>query len=599
MLSNDLTKVEPEISYEVLKLSGIHNIQKNTLTNYLSSLVKGIPNLLPPGAINIRIHKFSKIHGGLNDTYRFRLSFQYGKRNPMLNLILKFYTEEKIAKREYLTLRALERVNFPVPQVYVLETDEQILGSSFIIMEEVKGKNMHNYLKYLNKEETLNLIERFAEALVNLHELKIDEMDLNFLEFPENKYDYAERQALRKEESERLTWAQNFEWAKKWLENNALKCPCNRYSLLHVDMNLKNFLITDTGRIVFLDWTWTEIGDPLKDVGYAYHSIREVFGSRNVNKKGAQLAAYFLKQYVARSNRNIDNFALQFYLFSAGLRGALYLKDMVEKLAFPSTTLRVFGLKFVPLFPFVWLHFKSKYKRLKRLLREIASDYEQAMFGTLGGKILSSMELNDVLSFLGPERSELILDVGTGSSRIARKIVLNTKANVVGIDVGRSNIISAKKRAGNLGLYEMVLADGQNLPFKESSFDGVICIRALKYFPNYNQGIAEMSRVLKTGKTAVLDLSSLLGYEVFFRYITHSLNARGSHVFNPYKMRKLFKLHNFRLVDSVPLQKIPHKMWNLTTNMTILKVLIITENILKKITPSLLSRSVLLKCVKE
>lgn len=578
----------------VLNVSETYNVKSSMLANYYlsNSAGKGIPDLLPPGATDIKILKFSRVGGGINSTYTFSLSFRHEKMNVIMRLVLKLYAEKKIAKREFLSLRALESANFPVPHVYSLETNEQILGGSFIVMKEVKGKNMYHHMKHLNNEETLKLIERFAEALVALHGLKIDEMDLGFLEFPKSEYDYAEKQSLREEGWARdLLKKQDFDWATNWLANNAFKCPCNRYSLLHNDMNLKNFFIADTDRIVFLDWTWTEIGDPLKDVAYAYHSIREI--------KGANAAAYFLKQYITKSKSKFDKFAIQFYLFSAGLRVAIYLKDMVDKLASPSTTMRIFGSRFLPLFPFVRWRFRSKYKHLRRFLREITIDYEQAMFGTLGGKILSSIELSEVLRFLGPEPSQLILDVGTGSSRIAREIVLNNKANVIGIDVERSNIKSAKKRGGNLSRYEIVVADGHYLPFKEGSFDGAICIRALKYFPNYKQGIAEMSRILKSGKTFVLDLSSILGYEVILRHINRSLSARDSHVFNPYKMRKLLKLHNFSVVDSVPLQKIPHKMWNLTRNMTILKPLIVGENILKRVTPSLLSRSILLKCVKD
>ena len=147
------------------------------------------------------------------------------------------------------------------------------------------------------------------------------------------------------------------------------------------------------------------------------------------------------------------------------------------------------------------------------------------------------LEIKEILRFLRPVSSELILDIGTGSGRIARQVLKNTEANVIGIDFVRSGIESAKARALNLSGYEMVVADGQHLPFRENSFDGIICIRALKYFPNYIQGIAEMSHVLKPGKRLILDLSSVLGYETIVRYITPSLGARGSHVFTIYKMR--------------------------------------------------------------
>jgi len=506
-----------------------------------------------------------------------------------------------MAEREYLTIEVLERADFPVPHAYLLETDVKVFGGPFIIMEEVEGKTMQDYVKHLSEEETLRLIERFAETLVSLHELKIEELNLKFLEYPQDEYWYAKKQTLKEEDQ----WATNllncldFKWAIKYLEKNAHKCPCHRYSLLHGDMNPKNFLIDESGKIVFIDWTWAEIGDALKDVGYAYHNIRHMFGIRNIDKKGSKIAAYFLKQYAKKSRQHIDDLTLDFYLFSAGLREALYFGFLSKELKSPSSTVKIFGSKFLPVFPVIYWHFRSRYKHLRRFLERANFDYEQRMFGTIGGKIQSLIETKEILRFLKPLSSELILDIGTGSGRIARKILSNAKVEIIGIDVSRSAIKSAKARACHLNGYELVIADGQYLPFRDCSFDGIVCIRALKYLPNHILGIAEMSRVLKFGKRAVFDLSSILGYEIILRYITHSLSARGHHVFNPYKMRDVLEIHKLTIVDSAPLQKIPHRMWTMSNNLMILKLLIIAENTLRKITPSLLSRSVLLECVKE
>jgi len=100
----------------------------------------------------------------------------------------KLYTDKKTAKREYLTLRALERVNFPVTYAYFLEANEKMLGASFVIMEEVEGENMRDYVKHLSKDETINFFDRFAETLVILHELKLEELDLEFLAAPKDEY---------------------------------------------------------------------------------------------------------------------------------------------------------------------------------------------------------------------------------------------------------------------------------------------------------------------------------------------------------------------------------------------------------------------------
>jgi len=583
-----------------LRLSGSYKVNVRMISDYLrDNLSQDISDFIQRRATNIRVYKLLKISGIISDTYAFSVAYRYECRDLTLDLILKLYADAEIAERECQTLKGLEHVNFPVPHVYISEMNEKLLGAPFIIMEKVEGKTMRDYVKHLSKKETLDIIKCFAETLATLHELKWEEMKLDFLEPLKDEYDYAKKQALWENELPDYVKKQDFDWATNWLEINASKCPCNRYSLLHGDMNPKNFLITKTGRIIVLDWTWPEIGDPLKDVGYAYHNLRHMFGVRNVDKEGAEISAYFLRQYIKSSSRDIDRFAFRFYIFSAGLREAIYLRYLSEKVMNPLSAKKFFGAKSLPLFLFLSKHFRSRYKCLKRFLQMEVMDYEQAMFGTLGGKILSSMEIKDILRFLNAKSSELILDVGTGSGRIAREIVSKMKANVIGIDVGRSTLESAKIRKGNLSGYVMVIADGQYMPFKDASFDAIICIRALKYFPDYTRGISEMVRVLKLGKALILDLSSVLGYEVILRYITHATTARGSHVFNFYKMRNLLRLENLVIVDSIPLQKIPHKMWNLSTNPKILQFLTIGENVLRKITPLILSRSILLKCVKE
>lgn len=581
-----------------------YRVDLNLLRDYfLRNTSKGVISFLPTKATNIQIRKLSKISGGIHGTYSFRLHFRYNNKCVTLKQILKLYREKELANREYSILKFLEDINFPVPHADLLETNEKFLGFPFVIMEKVEGKTMNKYLKNLSKGEIFKFFERFAKTLATLHNLDIRKLNLGSipLEFPKNEYDFAKKQTL-KEEGRWVTdfvKEKHFEWAIRWLENNFRKCPCYRYSLLHGDMNPNNFLITKTGRIVFLDWTWAEIGDPLKDLCYVYHHTMQMFST----KDRIRIFRHFIKQYIKKYGRKINSFAFRFYLFSTGLREAIFLNYQSKKLMSPASTLNLFGTKLLPIFPFVYLYYKNRYKRVQCFLQDMVadSDYEQAMFKTFGGKILSTMEVRDVLKLLKPSFSELFLDIGTGSGRIARAISKNSKANVIGIDRGLLNIEAARERikAQKICGYELIVADGQYLPFKENVFDGIICIRTLKYFPNYKQGISEMYRVLKSGKRLILDLSSSLGYEVIFKHLVHLTGSQDFHVFNFYKMRNLLKSLNFVITDAVPLQKIPYTIWDLFENRVILNLLIIGESILRKITPLPLSRSVLIRCIKD
>jgi SAM-dependent methyltransferase len=48
-----------------------------------------------------------------------------------------------------------------------------------------------------------------------------------------------------------------------------------------------------------------------------------------------------------------------------------------------------------------------------------------------------------------------------------------------------------------------VTGDGMRLPFRDASFDGIVCMNALHHMPNYRATLAEMFRVLKAGGRAV------------------------------------------------------------------------------------------------
>ena len=48
-----------------------------------------------------------------------------------------------------------------------------------------------------------------------------------------------------------------------------------------------------------------------------------------------------------------------------------------------------------------------------------------------------------------------------------------------------------------------VTGDGMCLPFRDASFDGIVCMNALQHMPDYRATLAEMFRVLKTGGRAV------------------------------------------------------------------------------------------------
>ena len=226
-------------------------------------------------------------------------------------------------------------------------------------------------------------------------------------------------------------------------------------------------------------------------------------------------------------------------------------------------------------------------------------NYEERIFGSVGGRVISTIELAAVIEYLKPKGSAKILDVGTGTGRVARKILEASEARVIGIDIERDNIKNAKEKFSEnyADKYDLIVADGQFLPFKNSSFDGITCIRTLKYFPNHQLGIREMSRILKNGGTLVLTLSNVFSIDSFL--VRLKILAYRT-LFNFRRLVQYLRHNNLVVVKYLGLHKIHPKIWTVFENTSFLFFLWAAEFVLQKITPKeLLSREILVKLTKS
>jgi len=88
-----------------------------------------------------------------------------------------------------------------------------------------------------------------------------------------------------------------------------------------------------------------------------------------------------------------------------------------------------------------------------------------------------------------------LLDLGSSTGIIAHELSKNFKI-VVGIDIDQEGINFAKKNFKKKNL-KFQLADAMKLPFKNSSFDVVICAHVYEHVPNAKKLMAEIHRVLK------------------------------------------------------------------------------------------------------
>ncbi|MCP3923988.1 MAG: class I SAM-dependent methyltransferase [Desulfobacterales bacterium] len=107
-----------------------------------------------------------------------------------------------------------------------------------------------------------------------------------------------------------------------------------------------------------------------------------------------------------------------------------------------------------------------------------------------------------------------ILDIGCGSGRHTASLYDYKKVDVTGADLRHKDLMEAKGRleyhdeleAHKNGSWALSVSDITNLPFKNQTFDLVICSEVMEHVPDEGKAINELIRVLKNGKNLVVSV---------------------------------------------------------------------------------------------
>ena len=224
-------------------------------------------------------------------------------------------------------------------------------------------------------------------------------------------------------------------------------------------------------------------------------------------------------------------------------------------------------------------------------------NYEKKLFGSSGEKHLSKKEESILLRFIGNVYNKKILDVGTGSGRLASPLV-ERGAIVSGIDESDDMLKQAKSKGFPSSRYALHKGDIQSLKqFKDDYFDAIICFRVLKYVPERNEVLSEMSRVIKKDGTLLLEISNFYSFEAVLRWIDF-IKLGKSNRYNLLKYKEIkrnLSKRGFVVTKLTPTTKIPHVFWRLLG-----KRAETIDKILTTITPiQFLSRGLVIKAKRQ
>lgn len=114
---------------------------------------------------------------------------------------------------------------------------------------------------------------------------------------------------------------------------------------------------------------------------------------------------------------------------------------------------------------------------------------------------------NKVVEIVKNTNPESILDIATGTGDLAINLTKTTAKKIVGLDISDGMLEVGRKKIEKLKLnnrIEMVLADSEEMPFEDNSFDAITVAFGVRNFENLEKGLGEIYRVLKPGGTFVV-----------------------------------------------------------------------------------------------
>lgn len=140
-------------------------------------------------------------------------------------------------------------------------------------------------------------------------------------------------------------------------------------------------------------------------------------------------------------------------------------------------------------------------------------------------------------SLLGIKDGERVLDVGCGGGRHSWEACRKANCLVYALDIEAGELNNARvilqamdKQGESKGKWVVIKGNTISLPFKDASFDKIICSEVLEHIPDDKQSIREMARVLKDDGVIAISVPTYLTEAICWKLSRDYHNHPGGHV---------------------------------------------------------------------
>ena len=139
--------------------------------------------------------------------------------------------------------------------------------------------------------------------------------------------------------------------------------------------------------------------------------------------------------------------------------------------------------------------------------------------------ILKDELIARAISQLSPAPGDRVLDLGCGRGILLDRLATSFRTRGFGIDISRGTLKGLQ--ADSLHPHQIACSEGENLPFRDNSFDLAVSLDVLEHVEAPEPVLAEMLRVLKPGGVLLCYAVSRKNGLTFNWFLTKALDILG------------------------------------------------------------------------
>jgi aminoglycoside phosphotransferase (APT) family kinase protein len=249
-------------------------------------LLEWFPSRLPD-ATDLRMSELSGpgATGFSSDTLMFDLAWKergHGRREELVIRLepigFRLFPSYDLGQ-QFRVLQILAETDVPVPRVFWLEEDENVLGTPFFIMGRVEGRvpadspsyHVEGWVTEIGPDDRATIWWSGLEVLASVHRLDWRALGFGFLDDPSRGRTPLDRQLAYYEGF--LEWAAQgksyptIEAGLDWLERSRPREP-EPVAFCWGDSRLGNMIFRDNLCVAALDWEMMTLGNPDQDLAW-------------------------------------------------------------------------------------------------------------------------------------------------------------------------------------------------------------------------------------------------------------------------------------------------------------------------------------------